>query len=147
MDLSKVQAQSFDALPNGVYTATITKFETKVSKAGGEYYQAEFTIVSDPQKGRKFWDTFTLKNSNPKAVQVGLGRLKTMCLAAGIPEAALVNFQPHLLSGKSVKATTSIQTSAEYGDKVVVKKYEPTTIQNAVNKVAETFNTQDSIPF
>lgn len=149
MDLSKVQAQSFDLLPNGSYVAVVTKFSTKSSKTGGEYYEVEFTISSENGKGRKIWDNFTTKNQNPKAVQVGLGKLKTLCLASGIPEALLVNFKPEMLSGRSALVTTEIKKQVGYADKVTVKKYEPTTKSTSVvnHTTAANHAAQADIPF
>lgn len=146
MDLSQVQAQVYDVLPKGQYIARVTKAETKSSKVGGEYIQIEFTIADGKQTGRKFWDIFNTKNQNPKAVSIALGKLKSLCLASGIPETQLVNFNNSMLANRVVKVTTDVKTDS-YGDKVAVKKYEPAN--SATTPAVNNTNsfTQSDIPF
>lgn len=128
LNLTDVQVPN-SILPAGSYTAVVTGVETKNTKSGdGQYIQVEFTISSHGNEGRKIWDNFNIKNANQKAVDIGLGKLKSMALAMGFTEAALSKFDPSQLANKEVGLKTKVKLDPAYGDKAEVASY--TAIKN-----------------
>lgn len=126
MDLTKVKLD--DVLPQGTYAALVTGVEKKSTKSGtGEYYQVEFTITTQGATGRKVWDNFNTKNDNSQAVAIGLSKLKSLAIAAGITESQLSSFDPTMLANKEVKVLTTIKKDDTYGDKAEIKKYSSLT--------------------
>lgn len=85
-DASEVPAaeRSFELLPAGWYTATITGAEVRQTKTGtGSYLRVEFT-VSDPA-GRKVWSNFNVRNQNSAAETIGRQQLAELLRAVGKP--------------------------------------------------------------
>lgn len=147
-NLSQVEAQNYELLPSGEYATVITGAEVKDSQAGGQYLKVELTITGPSQKGRKIFDIFNTKNSNPQAVQIGLGKLKTMSLACGLTEQQLTNFLPAMLSGKTLTVKTVIKKDKKGEDQVSVSKYAPTKTGAAIANAAAAFGaTAEVIPF
>lgn len=126
LDLSQVKTS--ETLTPGSYAALVTGIEKKTTKSGtGEYYQIEFTVTTQGATGRKIWDNFNTKNENQQAVNIGLAKLKSLALAAGITEAQLTKFDPTMLGNKEVKITTTVKKDDTYGDKAEIKKYSALT--------------------
>jgi hypothetical protein len=85
-DASEVPAaeRSFELLPAGWYTATITGAEVRQTKTGtGSYLRVEFT-VADPA-GRKVWSNFNVRNQNSAAETIGRQQLAELLRAVGKP--------------------------------------------------------------
>ena len=85
-DASEVPAaeRSFELLPAGWYTATITGAEVRQTKTGtGSYLRVEFT-VSDPA-GRKVWSNYNVRNANSAAETIGRQQLAELLRAIGKP--------------------------------------------------------------
>jgi hypothetical protein len=77
LDLTNVSESTFEA---GEYTVTCSAAEVKETKAGtGEYIKCTF----ETDKGQRIYHNFNIKNSNEKAVQIGLAQLKTFMRVAG----------------------------------------------------------------
>lgn len=77
--------RSFDLLPAGWYSATITAAEVKQTKTGtGSYLKVEFT-VSDPA-GRKVWSNYNVRNANSAAETIGRQQLAELLRAIGKPK-------------------------------------------------------------
>ena len=85
-DASEVPAaeRSFELLPAGWYSATITGAEVRATKNGtGSYLRVEFT-VSDPA-GRKVWSNYNVRNANSAAETIGRQQLAELLRAIGKP--------------------------------------------------------------
>ncbi len=81
IDLSTVDAfDSFTPLPPGKYPVEISGLEIRISKAGNQVLNIEFSITEPTYKNRKVFDGFTLGN------EIAMKRLKTMLIAAESPE-------------------------------------------------------------
>lgn len=80
LNLNDVQMSggSFELLPDGDYEGKVTSAELKETKAGGKMVVLELTT----EKG-KLWENFNIVNSNPKAEEIGKGKLKTLLVYAG----------------------------------------------------------------
>lgn len=114
-DLNQVNDLSGGAIPAGTYRAQVETAELKDTKAGtGKYIECQFVVVDENQNGRKFWEIFNIMNPNPKAVDIGLGRIKQMILAAG-GEPGLFNSE-EVLIGLECLVTLKVFTD-EYGEK------------------------------
>jgi hypothetical protein len=85
-DASEVPAaeRSFELLPAGWYSATITGAEVRATKTGtGSYLRVEFT-VADPA-GRKVWSNYNVRNANSAAETIGRQQLAELLRAVGKP--------------------------------------------------------------
>lgn len=83
-DASEVPAaeRSFELLPAGWYTASITGAEVRATKTGtGSYLRVEFT-VADPA-GRKVWSNYNVRNQNSAAETIGRQQLAELLRAIG----------------------------------------------------------------
>ena len=83
-DLEDYEVSSGGAIPAGTYRAEVDEVELKETRDGeGLYISARFSITDEKQNGRKFWEIYNIKNKSEKAVQIGLGNIKQLILAAG----------------------------------------------------------------
>jgi hypothetical protein len=85
-DASEVPAaeRSFELLPAGWYSATVTGAEVRATKTGtGSYLRVEFT-VADPA-GRKVWSNYNVRNQNSAAETIGRQQLAELLRAIGKP--------------------------------------------------------------
>lgn len=85
VDISGVEASSFDVLPAGQYLVAITDGELKESgpnakNPGAEYISWEFTVQSGQYEGRKLW-------SNTSMLPQALFGIKGLLAAVGHPSA------------------------------------------------------------
>ena len=74
----------FDPLPAGQYRAMIVESERKVTAKGdGELLNLVWLVTEGEYEGRKVWDRVNLVNPNPKAVEIGMRQLSSICRAVG----------------------------------------------------------------
>lgn len=122
-DLNEVEEFSGGVIPAGTYPVTLEQAEVKETKDGsGLFIQAMFTVTGENQTGRKFWEMFNIKNTNEKAVQIGLGRIKSLIVAAG-GSPGLFNDEQALV-GLECMAKLTVK-SDEYGEKNRVVGFSP----------------------
>jgi hypothetical protein len=77
--------RKFEALPIGDYPCTIVAEAVKPTRdQSGAYLELTLEIAEGAQKGRKLFDRINLKNTAPRAVEVGLSRLSAICHALDI---------------------------------------------------------------
>ncbi len=78
--------RSSEPLPVGLYTVEITSSDVRELKSGnGLGLEVEFTVI-DPEQyaGRKVWQNFNIKHTNPTAEDIGTRELAALCRALGI---------------------------------------------------------------
>lgn len=76
---------SYGILPQGWYSATITRAEVKPTKAGtGEYINLMYTISGPTHQGRTVWGIINIQNPNPKAEEIGRQQLGEVMRATGL---------------------------------------------------------------
>ncbi len=76
--------ESFDPIPAGKYSAMIVESERKQTSAGtGERLSLTWLIVEGEYEGRKVFDGINLVNPNPKAVEISMRQLSSICRALG----------------------------------------------------------------
>lgn len=74
LDFSSVQSR--EALPEGVYHASVAKVDSVVSKSSGNpMLKIEFNILSDEYTGRKVWGNYVLTEAAMWKVQELFGAL------------------------------------------------------------------------
>jgi len=117
MSLFDASEVSTTGVEPGEYTATIEDAEVRETKAGtGEYINAKWKIE---ETGSVFFALYNIKNPNETAVNIGLGELKRMMIAAGRePKASGVDE----LIGLRCKIRIKIKED-DYGEKVVITSY------------------------
>jgi hypothetical protein len=93
LDFSEVQ--SFEAIPDGKYVATIEKVEEKTSQAGNQMLNVTFAIADGEYAGRKIFDNYVL---TPKS----LWRLKQLLSSLGVDASGAVDLDPTDLIGRAV---------------------------------------------
>ena len=78
-------SSSFEPIPAGLYTATITKAEVKKTKLGdGEYISLRFDITGPTHQGRVIFHNLNIKNKNPKSEEMALKDLGKIMRATGL---------------------------------------------------------------
>lgn len=85
-DASEIPAaeRSFELLPAGWYSATITGAEVRATKNGtGSYLRVEFTVADPP--GRRVWSNYNVRNANSAAETIGRQQLAELLRAIGKP--------------------------------------------------------------
>lgn len=76
----------FSLIPSGDYPAVMVGSEMKdTNDKTGKYLETQFSIFGDKYQNRRVWHSFTRKNNNPVAVQIGSKQLDDVCIALGIP--------------------------------------------------------------
>ena len=122
INLSEIDAPSFEPIPNGTYKAVITDaFEKETNAGNGSYLALTIEIIEGEYAGRKVFDNLNLNNPNQKAVQIAQQTLKAITVAINKTsvqtEADLVNIP--------LAIKTKIRKNEQYGDKAEVKAYLP----------------------
>jgi hypothetical protein len=79
------ELRSFEALPAGVYSVTISECESSEDKAGNPYVKCEYTIIEGDCKNRKIWDNMYLRNDMyPNLEQRGKSKIKRISDIKGV---------------------------------------------------------------
>ena len=111
-ELPQSTSNSFEPLPIGAYTATITKAEVKITKLGdGEYISLRFDITGPTHQGRVVFHNLNIKNKNPKSEAMALADLGKIMRATGLSR---VTDTDQLIGGNmTIKLT--IKQDEKYG--------------------------------
>jgi hypothetical protein len=119
-DAMPVSEKSYEPLPAGWYTASITAAELKNTKAGtGQYIAIRYDIIGPSHQGRIVFGNLNIRNPNPKAEEIGRQQLGEVMRAIGI---AKVQDTDELIGGQlSIKV--DIRSSEQYGDQNEVKGF------------------------
>lgn len=75
----------FTAIPHGTYNVQIVNAEEKETQSGGQMIVLTFELLDGKYKGRKIWNNYNTVNANPKAVDIAMRGLSTVCQLVGIP--------------------------------------------------------------
>lgn len=114
------EAQSYEPVPAGWYSASITQAEVKATKAGtGQYIAVRFDITGPSAQGRVVFTNFNIRNPNPKAEEIGLQQLNGLLRSIGI---ASISDTDQLLGG-SCQIKVTIKKDEERGDGNEVKGF------------------------
>jgi len=111
---------SFEPLPAGWYTATISQAELKDTKAGtGQYIKLRYDITGPSHEGRVVFGNLNIKNPNPKAEEIGRADLGEIMRAIGLGK---VTDTDQLIGGQ-LGIKLAIKEDAQYGASNEVKGY------------------------
>lgn len=114
------ESRSYDLLPEGWYNATITSADLRMTKTGeGQYISLAYDITGPSHQGRKVFGNVTVRNSNPKAEEIGRQQLGDIMRAVGL---ATVRDTDELIGGQ-LCIKVSIRRDEQWGDKNDVKGY------------------------
>lgn len=84
-DRDVVGESNFAPLPDGWYTAQISKAEVKKTKDGtGSYVNIQYAILGPTHAGRVVFGMITVTNKNPKAEEIGEQEMTKLRGALGI---------------------------------------------------------------
>ena len=143
--LANAEMGNFDAIPAGQYTIQCESAEicTTANKTG-KYIKTKFRITDGKYANRYLFHNFNIQNENKKAVDIGLGQLKSFMLFGGfLPEAQAKAQLPSSLINVVVGVKTKNETSEKYGDQSRVTSFFAVTpeglkAQAALKKVKPT---------
>lgn len=115
-----VSSNSYEPLPAGWYTATITGAELKATKAGtGQYIAIKYDITGPSHMGRIVFGNLNIRNPNPKAEEIGRQQLGEVMRAIGIAKVQDTNE----LIGGQLSIKVDIRSSEQYGDQNEVRAF------------------------
>jgi len=101
----------FEPIPAGWYEATITSTELRNTKAGtGQYIAVRYDITGPTHQGRVVFGNLNIRNSNPKAEEIGRQQLGELMRAIGLLKVSDTNE----LIGASIKIKVAIRTQDGY---------------------------------
>lgn len=115
-----VAERSYDLVPAGWYTATITQAEIKDTKNGaGQYIKLRYDITGPSHQGRVVFGNLNIRNASAEAERIGRQQLGEVMRAIGL---ARVTDTDQLIGG-ALSIKVAIRQSAEYGDQNEVKGF------------------------
>ena len=84
-DLPQGNGGTYEPLPPGWYTATITAAELKPTKDGsGQYIKVRYDITGPTHQGRVVFGNLNIKNASAKAEEIGRMALGSLMRAIGL---------------------------------------------------------------
>lgn len=108
----EVEVNDYKPLAEGVYAAKVVASEIGPTKKGDQMMKLTFEVLGE-NKGRKLFENYMLTHSNPKAVQAGLGKIKTLAQVLDIDLDNMSDTSE--LHGKPVGIKVKIEESEQYG--------------------------------
>ena len=79
------EGRSYDLLPDGWYTATITKADLNLTKAGnGQKIDVRYDITGPTHQGRVVFGALNIRNPSQKAEEIGRQQLGEIMRAVGL---------------------------------------------------------------
>ena len=84
-DLPQGNGGTYEPLPPGWYTATITAAELKPTKDGsGQYIKVRYDITGPTHQGRVVFGNLNIKNASAKAEEIGRQQLGELMRSIGL---------------------------------------------------------------
>lgn len=113
--------QSYELLPPGWYSASITKAELKATKDGtGQYIAIRYDITGPSHQGRVVFGNLNIKNRSAKAEEIGRMELGNLMRAIGLSR---VQDTDQLIGGQlSIKVSIK-EAEGQYEARNEVKGY------------------------
>ena len=137
LDLSQVKENSFAPIAPGTYFVIMDECAVKETKSGtGSYINAKYRILNGQNEGKFIFHMFNIKNENPKAVEIGLGQLKTFMKCSGSKSERLTDVLD--LIGMRCDAVVKIRHDDGYGDKAVISYFKPRPTDGSAQPQAST---------
>lgn len=112
-DAGSVDAQQYDVLPAGWYTASIVGAELRTTKSGnGRYIAVQYRILGPTHQNRVVYGNLNIRNQNADAERIGREQLGSLCIAIGMQKLK----DTDELAGRSVQIKLKVRQSEQYGD-------------------------------
>ena len=121
LDSVPASTTSYDALPAGLYEATIANAEIKDTKSGGKYINVRYDITGPSHAGRVVFGMITIANANPKAEEVGRQQLGDLIRAISLDKLADTD---QLIGGQLI-IKLDVETTEKYGEQNRVRGFRP----------------------
>jgi hypothetical protein len=121
LDSVPAPTSNYDAIPAGLYEATIANAEIKDSKSGGKYINVRYDITGPSHAGRVVFGMITISNANPKAEEVGRQQLGELIRAIGLDKLS----DTDQLIGGSLIIKLDVEQSEKYGEQNRVRGFRP----------------------
>ena len=137
LDSVPASTTNYDALPAGLYEATIANAEIKDSKSGGKYINVRYDITGPSHAGRVVFGMITIANANPKAEEVGRQQLGDLIRAIGLDKLADTD---QLIGGQLI-IKLDVETSEQYGEQNRVRGFRTAKAKTAKPAATATTNT------
>jgi hypothetical protein len=85
IDMTNVQAQQFTPLAPGKYRCAIVDSKVEPIKSGqGKKLSVCFSVLDEPNAGRKIFSNFNFDNPSEKAKEIALAQLKNLSNSIGL---------------------------------------------------------------
>jgi hypothetical protein len=120
INVDEIAEQSFDPIPEGEYHLKITETELKDSASGGSYIKLKFIVIGPSHQGRVIFGNITIRNSNPKAEEIGTERLATLARAIGVKK---VSDTDQLIGGELIGRVIIRPAEGKYDAQNEVKRF------------------------
>ena len=131
IDLSSLpqSEQSYELLPPGWYSASITRADLKATKdGGGQYIALRFDVTGPSHQGRVVFGNLNIKNRSAKAEEIGRQQLGELMRAIGL---ARVQDTDQLIGGQLQIKVAIREASGGYEAQNEVKGYKAAGSQPA----------------
>lgn len=84
LDTLPQSTSNYELLPAGWYDASIAGAELRDTKSGGQMIAVKYSILGPTHQGRLVWGNINIRNTNPKAEEIGRQQLGDIMRATGI---------------------------------------------------------------
>jgi Protein of unknown function (DUF669) len=135
IDLSKATVSGPVTIPEGKYNCVVLEAAMKDTKTGtGQYISTTLKVVDGEYAGQKIFHNFNVKNDNPKAVEIGLGQLKSLLTEAGAANPNALESVDQLC-GLKIGVKTKLKEDQGYGPKAEVSWFFKTQASQDLGKL------------
>ena len=115
------QSTSYDVLPEGWYSATISKADVTPTKDGtGQYIKVRYDITGPTHQGRAVFANINIRNASSKAEEIGRQQLGDIMRAIGLTK---VTDSDQLIGGNLQIKVSIRPASGQYGESNEVKAF------------------------
>lgn len=120
------ESTSYEPIPEGWYSATISEAELKDTKAGtGQYLRVRYDVTGPSHQGRVVFGNLNLRNPNSKAEEIGQQQLGELMRAIGL---ASITDSDELIGGAcQIKVVIKDDPTGKYDPSNEIKRWKAST--------------------
>lgn len=145
VDVEKEAGQGGESvlIDDGRYPAIILSSEEKMTKSGGSMVVFTYVITSGKYQNTEFTDRVNIKNSNPKAVEIGLQRIANVGKSVGLShvnDTVELHNKPLIIDVKAKKQNDWVNDEGETVEgamKSEIKKILPASASTSTNQMMQ----------
>ena len=124
MDLSDVEAMSFDAIPKGLYPVVVDSAEYQISKASSQpMWAMTFTITEGEYENRKLFSYFSFSEKAKGMTKTNLAALAPELLEGPFDIKKIAD--EGYLAGKTALAKVAVEKGQDNEDRNAIKVLKP----------------------